>query len=225
MDIDGLGESVVDALVTNGFVRTPADLYALAEHAGAMAALVRFGERKVSKLLAGIERSKKQRFDRVLFAIGIRFVGEGVAKLLAGRFPSFEHLASATVQEMEAVSGIGPVISASVKRFFEDEQARALVAQLLSRGVAGSPVADGGHAPVPFFDGKTFVLTGTLGRYTRDEAKAVIERCGGTVTGSVSSRTDYVLAGAEAGSKLDKARTLGVEVLTEEDFIAALPSD
>jgi DNA ligase (NAD+) len=224
MDIEGFGEAVVDVLVTNGLLRIPPDVYALASHKDALVAIERFGERRVAKLLDGIERSRQRGFDRVLFAIGIRFVGEGVAKILAKHFPSFAALRDAGEEQLKDTPGIGPVIAASVTRFFADPHGREVIASLEALGIPLLTEAPAAQVPLPFFAGKTFVLTGTLEGFTREQAGALIERHGGKVSGSVSKKTDYLLAGAEAGSKLDKATALGVRILSEEEFTAELPT-
>ncbi len=219
MDIEGLGEAVVDILVGKGFLRTVADLYTLGEHRDAIEAIDRFGKKSVDNLLDGIERSKSRPFDRVLHAIGIRFVGQGVARVLAERFPSFDLLAAATLEELQLAEGIGPRIAESVVAFFGNPESVAMVEKLREAGVTSR-----GEARIieshPFFEGKTFVITGTLTRFTRDEAKAAIERMGGKVAGSVSARTSVVLAGEAAGSKLEKARTLGIQIIDEDEFVS-----
>ncbi len=221
MDIEGLGEAVVDTLVARGLLDSFADLYDLHEHRGTLEAIDRFGEKSVAKLLDGIEASKSRPFDRVLYAIGIRFVGEGTARLLARALPSFELLRAADAVTLAAVSGVGPRIADSIVRYFADPHSRTLVDRLIARGVTAE--ADTQDAVLdPFFAGRTFVLTGTLTRFTRDEARAEIERRGGKVSGSVSARTAHVIAGAEAGSKLEKARALGIPVLTEEEFLSRI---
>jgi DNA ligase (NAD+) len=219
MDIDGLGEAVVDVLVTQGLVRTVADLYSLHEHRVVLEAVDRFGKKSVQKLLEGIESSKARPFERVLHALGIRFVGQGVAALLAKHFPSFDALSAATIEQLQATEGIGPRIAKSVTEFFEDAESFAVLGKLREAGVTiqGSGRSMQAH---PFFSGKTAVITGTLNGFSRDEAKAIIEGFGGKVAGSVSAKTSYVLAGEAAGSKLDKARALGIPVIDEDEFVS-----
>jgi DNA ligase (NAD+) len=167
--------------------------------------------------------SRTRSFDRVLHGLGIRFVGQTVARILAHRLRSFESLAAADTAAIEAIDGIGPRIAESVHRFFSDERTKGLVRRLIDAGITSEmPEAPESEA-LPFFTGKTFVLTGALRMFTRDRAKEMIERCGGKVTGSVSKKTDYVLAGEDAGSKLDKAAALGVAVIDEEIFLKQLP--
>jgi DNA ligase (NAD+) len=219
MDIEGLGEAVVDILVGQGFVHTVADLYELHKRREELERIERFGRKSVDKLLESIERSKGRPFDRVLYAVGIRFVGQGVSRLLTDHFRSMEALAAASVEELQQVNGIGARIADSVYAFFRNADSAAMLRALGSAGLvmrlADRPVER--HA---FFSGKTFVITGTLIGYSRDEAKALIERYGGKVTGSVSARTSCVLAGDAAGSKLDKARSLGIPVIDEEEFVS-----
>lgn len=221
MDIEGLGEAVVDVLVDRGLVTTYADLYALSERREEIEALDRFGKKSVDNLLAGIEESKTRSLDRVIHALGIRFVGQSVARLLATHFRSLEALERADEEALLAVEGIGPRIAETVMRFFHDEETRTLVHRLTAAGVtdAMENTQEAGH---PFFTGRTFVLTGTLARMTRDEARAHIERRGGKVTGSVSKKTDVVIAGEAAGSKLEKARRLDVPVMEEDAFLEQL---
>ena len=223
MDIEGLGEAVVDVLAERGFIRSYADLYSLDAHRDELVQLDRFGEKSIANLLASIEASKQRSFDRVLHALGIRFVGQGVARLLAMRFRSVAGLMDAEISDMLAIDGIGPRIAESVRRFFQDPHTRELVQRLLAAGVTREMPEPPESDRLPFFEGKTFVLTGALSRLTRDQAKGIIERHGGKVSGSVSKKTDMLLAGEDAGSKLEKAVALGVPVLSEEEFIMQLP--
>lgn len=223
MDIEGLGEAVVDVLAERGFIRSYADLYSLDAHRNELVQLDRFGEKSVANLLASIEASKQRSFDRVLHALGIRFVGQGVARLLAIHLRSIAGLMDAEISDMLAIDGIGPRIAESVRRFFQDPHTRELVQRLLAAGVTSEMPEQPESERLPFFEGKTFVLTGSLSRFTRDQAKGIIERHGGKVSGSVSKKTDMLLAGEDAGSKLEKAVALGVPVLTEEEFLMQLP--
>lgn len=224
MDIETLGEAVVDVLVEHGFITTYADLYDLHTNRKKLVMLERFGEKRVGRLLEGIEHSKQQPLDRVLFALGIRFVGKGTATLLVNHFRSFDALRVAVKAELESVNGIGPRIAESVRRFFDDSRSSFLVDRLIRAGVSASLQETMPDQRLAFFDGKTFVLTGTLTSLTRDEAKRLIETFGGKVAGSVSSKTNAVIAGESAGSKMDKARQLGIRILSEEEFINELPS-
>ena len=223
MDIDGLGEAVVDVLVTHGFIASYADVYNLVQHREDLERLDRFGKKSVARLLEGIERSKSQPLERVIFALGIRFVGEGVAKLLANHFTSLARLQTATLEELLSIHGIGQRIAESVRRFFDDDRSAELVRRLVAAGVRSESEQRTDEIRLPFFDGNTFVLTGTLSSFTREEAATLIERYGGKVQSSVSSKTRFVLAGTDAGSKLKKARELGIPVIDEDAFKQQLP--
>ncbi|MEW5798852.1 MAG: NAD-dependent DNA ligase LigA [Bacteroidota bacterium] len=216
MNIEGLGEAIIDLLVKEELIHNIADIYDLKKQQ--IASLERMGEKSAQNLLDGIEASKQLPFNRVLFGLGIRFVGEGVAKLLADNFPSIEKLQKATQQELESVEGIGPRIAESVVRFFKDKHSVKLVERLAKAGVqmrAEKKKVSGNSA----ISGKTFVLTGGLESMSRDEAKEKIESLGGKSGSSVSSKTDYVIVGSDAGSKLQKAKELGIKTLTEEEFL------
>lgn len=222
MDIEGLGEAVVDVLVSAGLITSYADLYSLQAHREQLTTLNRFGERSVQKLLEAIESSKDRSLDRVIHALGIRFVGRTVARQLAEHFLSLQALREADTDALLAVDGIGPRIAESVIRFFTTDRTTALVDAIIAAGVTSSMQVTK-QASLSFFEGRTFVITGTLSAYTRDEAKALVQKFGGKVTGSVSNNTDVLLAGESAGSKLDKAQALGVTVISEDEFIAQLP--
>ena len=223
MDIEGLGEAVVDVLVDREFVHSYADLFDLHARVSELEALERFGKKRVANLLRSIEESKSRSFEQVLFALGIHFVGQEVAKLLAKKFPSFEALRSATAASLEEVFGIGPRIADSVVRFFADDRSWALVSRMISAGVTSAREFPEEVRILPFFSGKTFVLTGTLQRATREEARDLIEKYGGKVSGSISGRTDFVVVGESAGSKLEKAVSLGIPQLTENELFDQLP--
>jgi DNA ligase (NAD+) len=222
MDIEGLGEERVDQLVTAGLVRSFAGIYRLTVEQ--LAALDRMGPKSASKLVAGIEKSKSADVWRVLHGLGIRHVGEGAARALARAFGSVAAIRAATLEQIQSVSEIGPVVARSVRMFFDEPANAAMVDDMAAQGVVMADAhADADAAPRPWA-GWTFVLTGTLVSRSRDEATAEIERRGGKVSGSVSKKTRYVVAGAEAGSKLEKARTLGVTVLDEAQFEALIMS-
>ncbi len=220
MDIEGLGTRLIDQFVTSGLVRTPADLYALT--LGQLAELDRMGEKSASKLLAALERSKKTTLPRFLYALGIRDVGEATARALAVHFRDLDPLLAASASEIERVLDVGPVIARSVQRFFEQPHNREVILALRDRGVHWPVVKTSSAAEDSPFTGRTWVLTGTLSAMTREEAKERILALGGRVSGSVSKKTDYVIAGEEAGSKLRKAQGLGVKVMSEEDFVRLL---
>lgn len=219
MNIEGLGEAVIDLLVNEGLIHNIADIYELKKER--IASLERMGDKSAQNLLDGIEASKSLPFSRVLFGLGIRFVGEGVAKLLADHFSSIERLKEAAQDELEQVEGIGPRIAESVVRFFKDRHSVKLVSRLTAAGVQmhSEKKKITGNAAVT---GKTFVLTGGLETMSRDEAKDRIEALGGKSSSSVSKKTDYVIVGSDAGSKLQKAKELGVRTITEEEFLKML---
>ncbi len=220
MDIDGLGEALIDLFVEKGFLHTYADIYDLKEKRVELIAIERLGEKSVDNLLNSIEESKKQPFEKVLFAVGIRYVGAGAARKLAENFLSIDSLIKASGEEISGVHEIGPSISSSVKKFFANEENLELIKRLKARGLNFKTRKKAEVSP--FFTGKTFVLTGSLSKFSREEASERIIALGGKVSSSVSKKTDYVLAGESAGSKLEKAKNLGVAVITEDEFIMNL---
>jgi DNA ligase (NAD+) len=219
MDIDGLGEALVNQLTERGLVKNVADLYRLTK--ADLLKLERMGDKSAENVLAEIAASKKLPLERVIYGLGIRFVGERTAQFLAEHFGSLDDVMKARAEELEEVNEVGPRIAESIVEFFADEHNRQLVSDLRKAGLtfAGQKKQKGTKLA-----GKTFVLTGTLARHTRDEAKKMIEDAGGRVSGSVSKKTDYVVAGSDAGSKLDKARELGVSVIGEEELEALVGS-
>ncbi len=245
MDIEGLGPAVVEQLVEKGLVKDFGDLYRFRleseQQVGlrlphmyrrrseleALGSLERMGEKSAQNLLASLDRSKEQSFDRVLFALGIRHVGATVARTLARTFGSLENLRRASLEELEATPEIGPTIARSLhaslcagemERVTDKLREAGLQFVLKEEAAAETPAA----TPESYFSGKTVVLTGSLSRYTREECRALIEKNGGTVTSGVSSRTDIVIAGDKAGSKLAKAEELGIEVMSEEEMESRL---
>ncbi|MHB1401267.1 MAG: NAD-dependent DNA ligase LigA [Thiobacillus sp.] len=221
MDIEGLGDKLVDQLVDRGLVRTPADLYGLSLEA--LAGLERMAEKSAANLLAAIEASKATTLARFIFALGIRNVGETTAKDLAKHFGSLDRLVEATEAELLAVRDVGPVVAQSILQFFAEPHNLEVVNTLRAAGVRW-PESEGLQQSAGILAGKTLVLTGTLPTLTRDAAKEKIEAAGGKVAGSVSKKTDYVVAGEEAGSKLVKAQELGVTILNEAGLLALLAS-
>ncbi len=217
MDIDGLGEAVVDQFVSLGYLKNYADLYDLSRKKGELLRLERWGKKSVENLLEAVEESKKRPFSRLLFALGIRHVGLGVAQLLANHFLAMDALTTATRDELNQIQGIGPQIAESVQLFFGDGHNRRLLERLRKSGLEFEQ-KDPAKRLGALRD-KTFVLTGTLGSMTREEAKEAIERLGGKVASSVSGNTDFVVVGEDAGSKLDKAKKLGVTLLREDEFL------
>ena len=219
MDIEGMGDKLVDQLVDKELIHTPADLYQLGMNT--LANLDRMAEKSASNTLAAIEASKNTTLARFIFALGIRNVGEATAKDLARHFGGLNALMAADEGALQQVPDVGPVVAQSIVQFFAEPHNREVIAQLIAAGVhweegAGSPIST---SPI---SGKTFVLTGTLPSLTRDEAKERIEALGGKASGSVSKKTDFVVAGAEAGSKLVKAQELGVTVVDEAGLMELL---
>jgi DNA ligase (NAD+) len=217
MDIEGLGEAIVDKLVTLGFLKNYADIYELHKHKAKLVRIEGFGEKSVQNLLNSIENSKKQPFHRVLYALGIRYVGSETAKLLADAFGSIDKLMNASVEQISSVYGIGPRIAESVYKFFHDERNLELIKRLKEAGLNFEVKPE--EKAKKKLAGKTFVFTGTLKNFTREEAKEKVEELGGKVSNSVSRKTDYVVVGENPGSKYDKARQLGVKTITEEEFL------
>ena len=213
MDIEGLGDKLVDQLVDAAIVKTPVDLYRLGVLA--LANLERMGEKSAQNLLAAIERSRSTTLARFIFALGIRNVGEATARDLARHFGSLDALLAADAETLQQVEDVGPIVARSIVEFFAEPHNREVIEQLRAAGVHW-PEGEPAPATEGALAGKTFVLTGTLPTLSRDEAKALIEAQGGKVAGSVSKKTTYVVAGAEAGSKLTKAQELGLDVLDED---------
>lgn len=220
LDIEGLGESLIDLFVDRGFIRTPADIYSLRGRKDELIQLERFGKKSVENLLDAIEKSKEAPFHKVLFALGIRYVGSGAAKKLADHFGSVDAMMNANAEEISTVHEIGESISQSVVNYFKEEHNLEIIKRLRAAGLRFEGKKE--TASKEFFAGKTFVLTGSLEKHSRDDAAALIEKSGGKVSSSVSKKTDYVIAGESAGSKLQKANDLGVKVLSEEEFIKRL---
>ncbi|MBW7997025.1 MAG: NAD-dependent DNA ligase LigA [Candidatus Glassbacteria bacterium] len=219
MDIQGLGPAVVDALVESELVHTAADLYRL--ELESVAELERMGEKSAANLLAEIEQSKGRGADRLLFGLGVRFVGQIAAELIISRYGNILALEGAGSEELEAIDGIGPVIARSLAAFMDGKENRELIDKLAAAGVDLG--GESATVEVPSesnpFNGKKFVLTGALENFSRDKAAAEIKRRGGKLSGSVSGKTDYVLYGSEPGSKLARARELGVETIDEATFL------
>ena len=220
MDIEGLGDKIVDQLVEAGIVRTPAELYKLG--IAKLAALERMAEKSAANLHAAIEKSKDTTLARFVYALGIRNVGEVTAKDLASHFGTMDAIMDASVEQLQETPDVGPIVAESIAAFFREPHNREVVEQLRAAGVKWPEGAVARKAASGPFAGKIVVLTGTLGSMGRDDAKERIEAGGGKVTGSVSKKTDYVIAGAEAGSKLDRATELGVKVLDETEFLKLL---
>jgi DNA ligase (NAD+) len=217
MNIEGLGERLVDQLVDKELVRSPADLYRLSTEK--LEGLDRMGEKSAANLIKELHRSRHTTLERLIYALGIRNVGETMARDLARHFGDLEPLARASEEELLQAPDVGPVVARSIRQFFDEAHNRQVIAGLVKAGLRWPKVAP---APRPSTRIKTFVLTGSLAGMTRDQAREAIEAKGHKVAGSVSKKTDFVVAGADAGSKLDKARALGVRILEEREFIEML---
>jgi DNA ligase (NAD+) len=218
MDIDGLGEKLVEQLVDRDLVKTPADIYRL--DAGTLAGLERMAEKSAANIVAAIEGSKHPTLGRLIYSLGIRNVGETTARDLALHFGSLEGLVAADEESLQRVSDVGPVVAQSIAHFFAEPHNRKVVEDLSAAGVRAERME--AVRPVEHVTGRSFVLTGTLPGLAREEAKARIEAQGGRVVGSVSKKTDYLVAGADPGSKYDKAQKLGVTVLDEAGLLKLL---
>lgn len=221
MDIEGLGERLVDQLVDAGLVRTPADLYVRLDEAN-LAGLERMAEKSAANVIAAIRNSRNTTLARLIYALGIRNVGESTARDLAAHFGTLEAVAQADMETLQQVPDVGPVVAESVVQFFAEPHNREVIAGLQAAGIHYEPVAPRPVASAGAVAGRSFVLTGTLPNLTRDDAKSRIEAAGGRVAGSVSKKTDFVVAGADAGSKLEKAQALGVTVIDEQGLLTLL---
>jgi DNA ligase (NAD+) len=222
MDIDGLGERLIEQLVAVDLVRTPVDLYRLS--ADTLVALERMGTKSADNLLSSIRNSKQTSLSRFLYALGIREVGEATANALAGHFGGLGPLMDASEKTLQDVNDVGPVVAARVRAFFDEKHNRDVIQGLIDAGVTWAESEPSRQASSGPLAGKVFVLTGTLSGMTRDQAKDRILQAGGSVSGSVSKKTDYVVFGAKAGSKLTKAQKLGIETI-DESTLEKLLSD
>ena len=222
LDIEGLGEKLVDQLVETEIVHTPADIYQL--DLSTLSQLERMAEKSATNVLKAIEASKNTRLDRFIYALGIRNVGEATAKDLARDLGSLEALMQADETRLLEVNDIGPIVAQSIVQFFAEPHNREVIAQLRAAGVYWEESAGRKATQPAALSGKIFVLTGTLPTLTRDQAKEAIEVLGGKVTGSVSKKTNYVVAGEEAGSKLTRAQELGIPILDEAGLLNLLAS-
>jgi DNA ligase (NAD+) len=219
MNIEGLGDKLVDQLLARGMVKDFVSIYELKLEE--LIELDRFGEKSAENLLQQIENSKNRTLEQQLFALGIRFVGETVAKILMDHYSSIDEIAKASAEELQNISGIGERIALSIAEFFSIEENLQLIERLKKHGLF-RPQTQKKKVKGTKLAGLTFVITGTLEQFSRDQAKAAIEQAGGKVTSSVSKRTDYLVCGEEAGSKLENAKKLGVKVLNEKDFLKLL---
>lgn len=214
MNIDGLGENIIAGLLEKGLIENIADIYSLKLED--IASLKKNGKKFATNLIDSINQSKENDLYRLITALGIRHVGTKASKLLARKYKKIDNLMQANQEELSSINDIGPIVASSIVEFFSQEQTIDLIKKLKAGGV--NTKAKEEENLDNRFEGKTFVLTGTLENYTRGEASNLIEKYGGKTTSTVSKKTDYVLAGEEAGSKLTKAQNLGVTILSEAEF-------
>lgn len=223
MDIDGLGDKIVEQLIDNKLVQDSAGLYTL--DVKALSGLERLADKSAQNLVDALETSKHTTLERFLYALGIGQVGETTALQLAAHYGGLDTIMAATAEELQAVSDIGPVVAASIHTFFRQPHNIAVIDKLRLAGIVWPE-----HSPAPVaaelpLAGKTFVLTGALTAMARDDAKGLLRGLGAKVAGSVSKRTDYVVVGADAGSKADKAEALGVKLISEQEFLRLIGHD
>ena len=223
MDIEGLGEALIDLFVDKGFIKHFSDIYKLKAKRSELIEIERLGEKSIDNLLNAIEKSKSQPFSKVLFALGIRYIGAGAAQKITNHFNSIDEIIKATEEDISSIYEIGPSISKSLKNFFSDKKNVHLINELKKAGLVFTSQKP--EIKQSDFTNKTFVLTGTLSSFSRDEASDKIVALGGKVTSSVSKNTDYVVAGEKVGSKLSKAESLGVKVIFEEEFLKMLSNN
>jgi len=223
MDIEGLGDKIVDLLIEHKLIGDFGDLYQLRQED--IAVLDRMGEKSASNLISAIASSKQKPLEKVIFALGIPFVGEGAARLLARNFPSLHTLANATEEALASIDGIGEKTAQSILHFFENENNQTVIKKLEKAGVTLTRAALSDEYLSKVFRDKTFVFTGSLEKFSRDEAADRVRQLGGQTSNSVSKNTDYVVAGSSAGSKYQKALDLGVKILTEKEFINLLEKE
>ena len=218
MDIEGLGDRLVDQLVDRDLVKTPADIYRL--DAATLAGLDRMGDKSAQNVVAAIDRSRTTTLERFIYALGIRNVGEATARDLARQFGSLDRLIESGEEALLEVKDVGPVVALSIRQFFSERHNLNVVGQLRSKGVHWPQHAGMPRQPAGALAGKTFVLTGTLPTMSREAARELVESAGGKVGSSVSKKTDYVVAGTDPGSKHDRALELGVTILDEASLLA-----
>jgi DNA ligase (NAD+) len=221
MDIEGLGEKIVEQLVDTGLVKSIPDLYRLTK--SQLERLERMGPKSAENLINALERSKKRPLFRFIFALGIRHVGEYIAQLLAKHFKDIQKLRKATKEDLLKIEGIGPIVADSIAQFFANPENQRMIDELLNLGIEPQPLEE--KPKSSFFADKTFVITGALERFSRDEAKSIIEERGGKVANTVSSRTDFLIVGKNPGSKLREAESRKIPILTEEEFYRILDQE
>ena len=222
MDIEGLGERVAEQFFNQGFFRSINEIYRLYEHRDEIIALDGWQSKSVDNLINAIEKSKENSLEKVLFGLGIKEVGAKMAKTLARKYQNIDNLMNASEEELLEIADVGPIVARSIRNYFSDERNIELINALKEERLNFEYKGSTATAANSYFSGKTVVLTGTLNKYGRKEATEILENLGAKVTGSVSKATDVVIAGVEAGSKLDKAHALGITVLDEEEFLSLL---
>ena len=222
MDIEGMGEKVVEQFFNQGFIHNVPDIYNLMDHRDDIISLDGWQSKSIDKLIEAIDNSKANSLERLLFGLGIKEVGAKMAKTLSKKYQNLENLMNASLEELLEINDVGPVVATSIYNFFKDEKKMEIVNKLIALGLNTNFLGTTATAANNYFSGKTVVLTGTLSSYGRKEATEILENLGAKVTGSVSKATDCVVAGVEAGSKLDKAQALGITVLDEEEFLTLI---
>ena len=222
MDIEGMGEKVVEQFFNQGFIHNVPDIYYLMDHREDIISLDGWQSKSIDKLIEAIDNSKANSLERLLFGLGIKEVGAKMAKTLSKKYQNLENLMNASLEELLEINDVGPVVATSIYNFFKDEKKMEIVNKLVALGLNTNFLGTTATAANNYFSGKTVVLTGTLSSYGRKEATEILENLGAKVTGSVSKATDCVVAGVEAGSKLDKAQALGITVLDEEEFLTLI---
>ena len=225
MDIESLGEKNVEILINQGFIKSISDIYELKNHIDELIKIERFGQKSIVKLLAAIEESKKNPLWKLIFALGIRFIGEGASKILAKSFKNIDEIAKADKEKLISINEIGEKMAESIIRFFKDEKEQILLINLQKSELNFTSDSYSFHTKSLILQDIIFVLTGELNTITRDKAKELIESHGGKVSGSVSKKTNYLIAGENAGSKRTKALELGVRILSEQEFFEILKKD
>jgi DNA ligase (NAD+) len=225
MDIDGMGEKVVEQFFNQKFITSIADIYRLENHRSEIVEIDGWSDKSINNLLAAIEKSKSNSLEKLLFGLGIKEVGEKMAKVLARRFHSLDSFKELSIEDLLLVDDVGPVVAKSIYDYFHSEQSLSLIDDLRQNGLNMEYLGQDVMSKSSPFYGKTIVLTGTMIKYGRKEATTILENLGAKVAGSVSKLTDIVIYGSEAGSKLDKAQALGVQIMDEEEFLRLLQNE
>ena len=219
MNIEGLGESIMEEMYNEGFVKNITDIYDIKDYKDKLMELDGYGAKSISNLEKSIENSKQNSLERLLFALGIRQVGSKTAKIIAKKYQNIDNIINASIDELKEVKDIGPTIAENIYEYFHNEKNIEIVNKLKELGVNTNYINDSTREENDEFIDKTFVLTGSLSSITRDDASKIIEELGGKVSSSVSKKTSVVIVGADAGSKYDKAKELGITIWSEEEFL------